>query len=281
MRIGEAVAADKDRLGFIDVANQRRMKRVERFDQELIELEATGDQSRLRERLALRSIVGRETLMTVEKLAGEVRPPFNSITELPDQRMMDAAVKMINETPFAPAMDRSGIEGAFGVEAEIGVRPGRQGDGIVVEIVDADIEADAQTVEKRIVFADGDIGGLDGAAEPAHVPCEFDREMAELVPDCDGRAVVRRERKGEMRWRRGVARWLPQSVAPGRRRHPVRERYHLAQDFLEINTWPQAMFAATIIGLDGLPQRREIILKSMGRRPGLAPLPHLPVEGGD
>src|SRR6516225_8806047 len=113
--------------------------------------------------------------MPIEELAAKVRLPFDSIAELTDEGVMDTAVKMVDEAPFASCVDCLGVEGACGVEADIGVGPSGQCNGVVVQIIDADIKAIAQTVQERRVHADGSRNRIDGPTECTHVLGELDR----------------------------------------------------------------------------------------------------------
>jgi hypothetical protein len=90
--------------------------------------------------------------MAIEEFLPEIPTPANFVSEFTDKRMMHTAMQVIHETPFSAIMYNAGFERAGFVESRIGIGPPRESTGIVVEIVNSDIECAAQSVEKLGIF---------------------------------------------------------------------------------------------------------------------------------
>ena len=66
--VAKAVAANQDRIGLINMTNERSMKRMKRLDQKLVEFKASCHQRSDRERLTFRDDITRMSIGVVMKL---------------------------------------------------------------------------------------------------------------------------------------------------------------------------------------------------------------------
>ena len=83
---------------------------MKRFGQELIELEAAGNETRLRERAVIRTDVRAVADMPVKEGAVEISTPPDPISKGLFEVVMNAAVRMVGEIPTGSLMDFGGVE---------------------------------------------------------------------------------------------------------------------------------------------------------------------------
>ena len=99
MRVAKAVTADQYCVSFVDTTDERSMEGLKRLREELVELKSASNQCSHRKLPALGTQVRPDTLVRVEELPCQIGLPANPFDVGRDQRMMHAAMKVINEIP--------------------------------------------------------------------------------------------------------------------------------------------------------------------------------------
>ena len=151
MRVAEAVAADQDRIGFVDVPREATVEREKWLFLELIELPAAGHERTHEDAFAIGlrcDVASVDPFLPIACLR-EIVVPGDLLAKvgvflrcaLLSDSVVDAAVEVVEEIPIWMGHDLGGLEGAGrAVESNEGFAQGVERDGIMVQIVNADIE---------------------------------------------------------------------------------------------------------------------------------------------
>src|SRR5260370_7518563 len=132
MRVGKSVSADQNRIRFVGVSDQGCVEGLKWLDQELIELEPAGDECGCGKWFSLGSSIRWGALMGVEKLCSEIRLQVDRVSGFSLQRVVDAAVQLIDKTPFCALVHNAWIKGPTRCEPRKCLRPCPQRDVVIV-----------------------------------------------------------------------------------------------------------------------------------------------------
>src|SRR5579864_2444048 len=153
MNVAEAIPADHNRISSVDMPHERGVHRMEGFDQELVEFETARNQGGPWERPAFGSLVVGGTWIAVEETVREIPSPTHLLPKRADQRMMHTSMQVVYETPFPALIYATRLERARVAEACVRIWPCRECSGVVVKVVNANVECPPQAVDECLVLA--------------------------------------------------------------------------------------------------------------------------------